>query len=93
MDYPNHTTNPRKHKHLNFEELMTIQIRLKDGYSPYKIAKELGRASNTIRNEISRATITQIKQDHKISTFNIASIATLNLSIYLVMISYPMSVR
>ena len=38
MDYPNHTIKPRKHKHLNFEERMTIQIRLKDGYSPYKIA-------------------------------------------------------
>ena len=39
MDYPNHTIKPRKHKHLNFEERMTIQIPLKDGYSPYKIAR------------------------------------------------------
>lgn len=62
MDYPNNTINSRKHKHLNFEERMLIQIRLKDGYSPYKIAKELGRASNTIRNEIIRGTVPQIKQ-------------------------------
>lgn len=62
MDHPNNTTNSRKHKHLNFEERMLIQIRLKDGYSPYKIAKELGRASNTIRNEIARGTVPQIKQ-------------------------------
>lgn len=69
MDYPNHTTNPRKHKHLNLEERMTIQLRLKDGFSPYKIAKELGRASNTIRNEIIRGTVTQIKQGCKVEVY------------------------
>ena len=69
MDYPNNTTNPRKHKHLNFEERMTIQLRLKDGYSPYKIAKELRRASNTIRNEISRGTVTQIIQGRKVEVY------------------------
>lgn len=62
MDYPNSTINSRKQKHLNFEERMTIQIRLKDGYSPYKIAKELNRASNTIRNEIKRGTVPQLKK-------------------------------
>lgn len=69
MDYPNNNTNPRKHKHLNFEERITIQIRLKDGYSPYKIAKELGRASNTIRNEIARGTVTQIIQGRKVDLY------------------------
>ncbi len=69
MDSLNHTTKSRKHKHLNFEERMTIQLRLKDGYSPYKIAKELGRASNTIRNEIARGTVTQIKQGRKVETY------------------------
>ncbi|WP_410495705.1 IS30 family transposase [Cellulosilyticum sp. ST5] len=69
MDYPNNTINPRKHKHLSFEERMTIQIRLKDGYSSYKIAKELGRASNTIRNEIARGTVTQIKHGHKVEVY------------------------
>lgn len=69
MDYLNNTTNSRKHKHLNFEERMTIQLRLKDGYSPYKIAKELGRASNTIRNEIARGTVTQIIQGRKVEIY------------------------
>lgn len=69
MDYPNNTTNLRKYKHLTFEERMTIQIRLKDGYSPYKIAKELGRASNTIRNEIARGTVTQIIQGRKVDLY------------------------
>ena len=69
MDSLNHTTKPRKHKHLNFEERMTIQLRLKDGYSPYRIAKELGRAPNTIRNEITRGTVTQIKQGCKVEIY------------------------
>lgn len=69
MDYPNNTTNSRKHKHLNFEERMIIQLRLKDGFSPYKISKELGRASNTIRNEIARGTVTQIQQGRKVEVY------------------------
>lgn len=69
MDYSNNTINARKHKHLSFEERMTIQIRLKDGYSAYKIAKELGRASNTIRNEIARGTVSQIKQGKLVSMY------------------------
>ncbi len=69
MDYPNHTTNSRKHKHLTFEERVIIRIRLKDGYSPYKIAKELGRASNTIGNEISRGTVSQIKKCNLIEIY------------------------
>jgi len=63
MDYPNNNTEPRKNKHLNFEERMLIQLRLKDGFSPYKIAKELKRPINTILNEIRRGTTTQIKQE------------------------------
>ncbi|MFR4582798.1 IS30 family transposase [Clostridium cadaveris] len=69
MDHPNNTINSRKHKHLSFEERMTIQIRLKDGYSAYKIAKELGRASNTIRNEIARGTVSQIKQGKLVNVY------------------------
>ena len=30
MDYPNHTTNSCKHKHLNYQERVIIQIRLND---------------------------------------------------------------
>lgn len=61
MDYPNNTIKPRKHTPLNFEERMIIQIRLKDGYYPYNITKELNRASNTIHNEVARETVTQTK--------------------------------
>ena len=62
MDYPNDNTEIRKNKHLNFSERMTIELRLKDGLSPYKIAKELHRSINTVLNEIRRGTTTQIKQ-------------------------------
>lgn len=69
MDSPNNTIKPRKHKHLNFQERMTIQIRLKDVHSPYKIAKELDRASNNIRDEIARGTVTQLKNGHKVKVY------------------------
>ena len=69
MDYTNNTTESRKNKHLNFEERMTIQIRLKDGFSPYKIAKELKRPLNTIQNEIKRGTVPQIKQNKKVMVY------------------------
>lgn len=69
MDYPNNNTEVRKNKHLNFEERMTIQIRLKDGMSPYRIAKDLNRSINTILNEIKRGTTTQIKQGKTIELY------------------------
>ncbi len=41
MDYKyNDTTKSRKDKHLNSFERMTIETRLKDGWSAYKIAKK-----------------------------------------------------
>lgn len=48
---------------------MTIEIRLKDGFSIYKIAKELGRSINTITNEINRGTTTQIRQGKHIKIY------------------------
>lgn len=57
MDQENYTTRHQKGKHLNYDERMTIQLRLKDGWSPYRIAQELGCASNTVRNEIERGTV------------------------------------
>ena len=69
MTYPNHPTNFRKHKHLTYQERVIIQIRLQDGYSPYKIAKELGYASNTVRNEIACGTVSQIKQGKIITQY------------------------
>ena len=44
---------------------MTIQLRLKDEFSAYNIAKELSRPINTVLNEIRRSTTTQIKQRGK----------------------------
>ena len=40
MDYKNNNTESRKNKHLNFKERMTIELRLKDGFSAYKIDLE-----------------------------------------------------
>ncbi|EOU1109504.1 helix-turn-helix domain-containing protein, partial [Clostridium perfringens] len=54
MDYQNHNTESRKNKHLNMKERMIVEIRLKDGFSAYKIAKELNRPINTVLNEIRR---------------------------------------
>ena len=62
MDHQNHNTQSRKNKHLNFKERMIIELRLNDGFSAYKIAKELQRPINTILNEIRRGTTKQIKQ-------------------------------
>ena len=69
MNYPNHNTESRKNKHLNFKERMTIEIRLADGFSADKIAKELQRPINTIINEIRRGTTTQIKQGKHVEMY------------------------
>ena len=57
MDYPNYSTEHQKSKHLTYENRMTIQIRLKDGWTPYRIAREIGRACNTVHNEIKRGQV------------------------------------
>ena len=62
MDTINNNINERKNKHLNLKERIMIEIRLNEGCSAYKIAKELKRAKNTIQNEIKRGTTTQIIQ-------------------------------
>lgn len=69
MDYQNHNTESRKNKHLNFKERSSIELRLKDGFSAYKIAKELNRPINTILNEIQRGTTTQVKQGKLIKMY------------------------
>ena len=40
----------RKGSHLTEDERNRIAMLLNEGWSPYKIGKELGRAANTIRN-------------------------------------------
>ncbi len=57
MDYLHSTTEHRKGKHLSFEERVIIQTRLKDGWTPNRIAAEIGCVPNTVRNEIKRGTI------------------------------------
>ena len=69
MDNKDINTNKRKNKHLNFKERTIIEIRLQDGFSPYKIAKELKRSINTILNEIKRGTTTQIKQGKSVEAY------------------------
>lgn len=69
MDTTNYITESRKHKHLNFQERLTIQLRLKDGHKPYRIAKELNRPINTVLNEIQRGTVDQIKQNQPVKLY------------------------
>ena len=57
MDTQNYITEHRKGQHLLAEERHEIEVRLKDGWSPYRIAKHLNRPYNTIKNEIARGTI------------------------------------
>ena len=59
MEQNHFTTKPshRKGKHLNFEERVVIQTRLCDGWSFRKIAREIGCAVNTVRNEYSRGKV------------------------------------
>ena len=55
MDYPNHITNHEKGKHLDYEDYVVIELRLKDGWKPNAIAKkELHCAANTVRNIIKK---------------------------------------
>lgn len=58
MDQVQYTTNEhKKGAHLTYEERVLIQTRIKDGCSPVRIAKEIGCAPNTVRNEIKRGTV------------------------------------
>ena len=57
MDNTNCNTEHKKYQHLTSEERHEIEVRLKDNWSIYKIAKHLGRPYNTIKNEIDRGTV------------------------------------
>ncbi|MDO4921404.1 MAG: IS30 family transposase [Phascolarctobacterium sp.] len=62
MDQVYSTTNEhKKGQHLSKDERILIEIRLKDGWTPNRIAKEIGCAPNTIRNEIKRGTVSSPK--------------------------------
>lgn len=66
MDTENNIINTKKNKHLNIQERTFIEIRLKDGWSAYKIAKALNRAINTVLNEIKRGSVKQIKNGEEV---------------------------
>ena len=57
MDNTNYTTEHRKGQHLLSEERHEIEVRLKDGWSIYRIAKHLCRPYNTVKNEIKRGMV------------------------------------
>ncbi len=61
MDYSNDTPLSRKNKHLNVYERGQVALLHAEGLSSYAIGKRIGRASNTIRNELKRGTVPQIK--------------------------------
>ena len=54
MDHPNSSTEHVKGKHLSYDEYHTIQLRLQDGWSANRIAKNIGCAPNTVRNIIKK---------------------------------------
>lgn len=56
LDYVSDVGNFRKNKHLSPIERGQIAALHAQGYTPYRIGKMLGRASNTIRNELRRGT-------------------------------------
>ncbi len=52
MDQVHSITNEhKKGQHLTFEERVLIQTRLKNKWKPERIAKEIGCAPTTVRNE------------------------------------------
>ena len=69
MDNINDTTNQRKNKHLNAFERGQIQLLNAEDFTSYAIGKRLGRASNTIRNELARGTVSQIKTNKTVNIY------------------------
>lgn len=57
MDNPNCNTKRRKGQHITYEERVEMEIRLKDGWSKYQIAKYFGCSYNTIKNEYERGKV------------------------------------
>ena len=71
MDKTNYTTEHRKGQHLLSEERHEIEVRLKDGWSIYRIAKHLGRPYNTIKNEVKRGTFPATPPPKNVSTVSL----------------------
>ncbi|RST98236.1 hypothetical protein CBF34_10500 [Vagococcus penaei] len=58
-------TKKSSYKYLSFEERQLIEFWHKDGISNREIGLRLGRHHQTIANELSRGTVTQIKENKK----------------------------
>jgi len=69
MDNINDTTISRTNKHLNAFERGQIHLLNAEGLTPYAIGKRLNRASNTIRNELARGTVSQIKANKPVNIY------------------------
>lgn len=69
MNTKENITNTKKNKHLTLQERCFIEIRLKEGWSPYKIAKTINRTINTVLNEIKRGSVKQIKNGEEITRY------------------------
>lgn len=69
MDYPHHTPESRKNKHLNDIERGQIKLLIDENRTPYYIAKKLKRSANTIRNELQRGTVAQIVKGNTIMIY------------------------
>lgn len=55
-NYGGNMEKVKKGSHLTIEERRQIAMLLDDGFTPYKIARMLGRALNTVLNELRRGT-------------------------------------
>ena len=59
-----YTLDHIRNKHLTICERTLIQLRLKDGHTVYSIAKEIGCAYNTVKNEIRRGSKQMYRSRH-----------------------------
>lgn len=69
MDTIQYCPQSRKNKHLDAYERGQIALLISNGLSPYAIAKKINRAPNTVRAEILRGSVLQIKNGKPISVY------------------------
>lgn len=69
MDNTYHTTESTKNKHLTAFERGQIKLLLDEGYTRYAIAKRLSRTFNTIKNEIKRGSVMQLKKGKYVEVY------------------------
>lgn len=69
MDTIQYCPQSRKNKHLNPYERGQIVLLANEGLSPYTIAKRINRSPNTIRAELLRGSVSQIKNGNLVSVY------------------------